>query len=776
MDSTKKIEGPSQASSPTKNFVDGEREPTRHLVDTPPAPAPSPLEQAAPATEVLDVADVTDDGLDIKIEELTTAFRLTIPKRYLERTDSHRLGQLIRLATSPLFMPLPSEKQYLNYGPERKARSCGIWMEQMAHYTGGRYSMYLLGVVLSQFMDVTIVTNMPAPFEGDFSDYDLSQFQRVVDTRWGMDVSENTFDFVVGVPNIGGQFAKSYAERFGIPCYLVLFESPNFKRETYPDGRDATEDYWADYKKCLRTCDGIVSPSEVSSAKAQEWLPDYKGPWFVLRPGINQLVADAALASVANPVFAEGEDGTEVRELARIEPDRNHHELIFCARMVEFKNPVRVFDELARVLDRPAHVTVLGKVGPAALAQIAAKQAAWQAADLDVEVRGVVDDRDKFEAIKRADLMLFPSRFEGFGMPPEEALYMHTPCVAYDLPVLRSSYGDGLLYAPLGDPRAFAEKVAWALDEANEFEVDLSVAKGRARILDWCTAEAQAEKALEIFQVGGRGPRLSVGMIVFNGDTYITEALDGVYDLAHEIIIVEGAVRGMWEHANGRGSSTDATLQKIAGYPDPDHKITLVTPSPDHRWEDKVEMQNEIAKRVTGDVYLKLDSDEVWDPRDVARIVKMFEDDPELSVVRVGFHHFWTNFETVAVGCPQWESKIPRFWRWRHGFHHSASFNYFVDANGVPVKSENGYKELVVPDKLVYHFGYVQQVEKVRAKLGYYAGRGIERNVEDRYSNWQPGEETQPTTGGGTAEPFRGSLPPGLVAHQFYGVEDVREL
>ena len=188
-----------------------------------------------------------------------------------------------------------------------------------------------------------------------------------------------------------------------------------------------------------------------------------------------------------------------------------------------------------------------------------------------------------------------------------------------------------------------------------------------------------------------------------------------------------------------------------------------------------MEMQNAIAKLVTGDIYMKLDSDEIWKPQDVVRIMKMFAEDRELAIVRVGFHHFWTSFATVAVGCPQWESKIPRMWRWRSGFHHEKTFNSFVDVDGRPVRPETGYKEAVVEDKLVYHFGYVQPTSKIRAKLGYYAGRGIERNVEDRYSNWRPGEETQPTTGGGTAEPFRGNLPPRMITHMYYGVADVRE-
>jgi glycosyltransferase involved in cell wall biosynthesis len=59
-----------------------------------------------------------------------------------------------------------------------------------------------------------------------------------------------------------------------------------------------------------------------------------------------------------------------------------------------------------------------------------------------------------------ATLVVFPTRYEGFGLPAVEAQLAGAPLVCSDLPVLREVAGDGAVYAPPDDPAAFADAVA----------------------------------------------------------------------------------------------------------------------------------------------------------------------------------------------------------------------------------------------------------------------------------------------------------------------------
>ena len=76
---------------------------------------------------------------------------------------------------------------------------------------------------------------------------------------------------------------------------------------------------------------------------------------------------------------------------------------------------------------------------------------------------GYLDTADLVRVVAGAACLAFPSRYEGFGMPPLEALATGTPVVASDLPVLREVLGDAASFVPVGDADALAAALAAAL-------------------------------------------------------------------------------------------------------------------------------------------------------------------------------------------------------------------------------------------------------------------------------------------------------------------------
>ena len=61
--------------------------------------------------------------------------------------------------------------------------------------------------------------------------------------------------------------------------------------------------------------------------------------------------------------------------------------------------------------------------------------------------------------------MVFPTRFEGFGLPPAEALYCGRPCLAYDIPILRENYKDMLEFAPERDTLVMCQLADYLLKD-----------------------------------------------------------------------------------------------------------------------------------------------------------------------------------------------------------------------------------------------------------------------------------------------------------------------
>ena len=75
-------------------------------------------------------------------------------------------------------------------------------------------------------------------------------------------------------------------------------------------------------------------------------------------------------------------------------------------------------------------------------------------------------------------------------------------------------------------------------------------------------------------------PRISFGIIVFNGEPFTRYCLRALYPYAHEIIVVEGGHEGTAAVSTPDGHSTDGTLEAIQAFiaeEDPDHKVKLVT-------------------------------------------------------------------------------------------------------------------------------------------------------------------------------------------------------
>ena len=80
-----------------------------------------------------------------------------------------------------------------------------------------------------------------------------------------------------------------------------------------------------------------------------------------------------------------------------------------------------------------------------------------------VVIPGYQSHDDLRGTVAGASLLAFPSRYEGFGLPPVEAFACGTPVVASDLPVLREVCGEHATYAATGDADSLAAAITSAL-------------------------------------------------------------------------------------------------------------------------------------------------------------------------------------------------------------------------------------------------------------------------------------------------------------------------
>ena len=69
---------------------------------------------------------------------------------------------------------------------------------------------------------------------------------------------------------------------------------------------------------------------------------------------------------------------------------------------------------------------------------------------------GQIREQDKAPLYSASTVYMFPSLYEGFGLPPVEALALSCPVIASRLPAVQEACGDAVLYTSPDDPAELA--------------------------------------------------------------------------------------------------------------------------------------------------------------------------------------------------------------------------------------------------------------------------------------------------------------------------------
>ena len=112
-----------------------------------------------------------------------------------------------------------------------------------------------------------------------------------------------------------------------------------------------------------------------------------------------------------------------------------------------------------------------------------------------VQITGWVPREELYSLYGRARAFVYPSTFEGFGMPVLEALAAGIPVACSDIPPLREVAGDAALYFDPLNEDAIASAMERVMSDASLREHLAAAGRERARPFTW---ERCAEQTLKI--------------------------------------------------------------------------------------------------------------------------------------------------------------------------------------------------------------------------------------------------------------------------------------
>ncbi|MFL5955252.1 MAG: glycosyltransferase family 4 protein [Gaiellaceae bacterium] len=132
--------------------------------------------------------------------------------------------------------------------------------------------------------------------------------------------------------------------------------------------------------------------------------------------------------------------------------------LLYPARRWPHKNHERLFEAFAQLRhERPALGLMLTGGG------------SFGALPEGVEVRGLVARAELVSLLQSASALVFPSLYEGFGLPPLEAMACGCPVACSNAAALPEVVGDAARLFDPRDPNAIAEAVREVLDTPEEW-------------------------------------------------------------------------------------------------------------------------------------------------------------------------------------------------------------------------------------------------------------------------------------------------------------------
>jgi glycosyltransferase involved in cell wall biosynthesis len=184
------------------------------------------------------------------------------------------------------------------------------------------------------------------------------------------------------------------------------------------------------YRHAAETCDVIFTNSQFTADDVATTLGVSRDRLVVAYPGIHpRFTPDGAAANLGGPY---------VFTAATIEPRKNLETLLQAFALVRRRRP-----------DLQLIVAGSGELS----------------AGEGVKALGYVGDEEMPPLYRGADAFVFPSRFEGFGIPVVEAMASGTPAVVSSHPSMDEASGDVAVRVDPSEPEGIAAGIERAVEE-----------------------------------------------------------------------------------------------------------------------------------------------------------------------------------------------------------------------------------------------------------------------------------------------------------------------
>ena len=236
-------------------------------------------------------------------------------------------------------------------------------------------------------------------------------------------------DWIIGYLRESAIKAIKIGKSLNIKVANFIYETPPWMKEQLGKDWDLQlkhEEFsksWQNTKKAYEQSDILIPNSGLAGKKCFQWIPK---------------------AKVSVPVYP----GVEAPVPKNVKRDID---IIYIGRLDKLKN---VSDILKASEGKNSRICIIGKGDEENNLKILASLN-----NLKVDFKGAVTDKEKWKLLNRSKLLVFPTSFEGFGMPPLEAMAMGCNVLCSDIPIFKEIYGREISYFKLNDIKDLRRKI-----------------------------------------------------------------------------------------------------------------------------------------------------------------------------------------------------------------------------------------------------------------------------------------------------------------------------